>query len=64
MLSEATNFAVVQLPGRAYPGVVFQGDSLASLIGDIAEAAGEPDQEERCSVVGDPGASTKRASPL
>lgn len=27
LLSEPTNDAVVQLPGRAFPGVVFQGDS-------------------------------------
>ena len=31
LLSPATNFAVVQLPGRKFPGVVFQGDSLHTL---------------------------------
>ena len=31
LLTPASNFAVVQLPGRKYPGVVFQGDSLSSL---------------------------------
>lgn len=30
-LSDLGNFAVVQLPGRKYPGVVIQGDSLWSL---------------------------------
>lgn len=32
LLSRPINFAVVQLPGRKYPGVVFQGDSLHSLV--------------------------------
>ena len=29
--SEPTNYAVVQLPGRQFPGVVFQGDTLHVL---------------------------------
>lgn len=35
LLSPATNYAIVQLPGRAFPGVVFQGDSLFCLIQDL-----------------------------
>lgn len=35
LLSAPTNYAVVKLPGRSYPGVVFQGDSLNSLIRDL-----------------------------
>ena len=31
LLSEPTNYAVVQLPQRKSPGVVFQGDSLHAL---------------------------------
>jgi len=31
LLSPSANYAVVQLPGRKFPGVVFQGDSLHSL---------------------------------
>lgn len=31
MLTAPHNFAVVQLPGRQFPGVVFQGDSLATF---------------------------------
>jgi hypothetical protein len=31
LLSNPTNYAVVQLPGRKFPGVVMQGDSLNSL---------------------------------
>ena len=37
LLSHATNYAVVQLPGRRFPGVVFQGDSLSSWLNEIEE---------------------------
>lgn len=47
LLSPPTNYAVVQLPGRAFPGVVFQGDSLSSIIGDLREAASAPDPDDR-----------------
>jgi hypothetical protein len=32
LLTETSNYAVVQLPGRQYPGVVFQGDSIHALL--------------------------------
>ncbi len=32
LYSEASNYAVVRMPGRNYPGCVIQGDSLASLV--------------------------------
>ncbi len=35
ILSESGNYAIVQLPGRNYPGVVIQGDSLHSLLSQI-----------------------------
>ena len=35
LLSPPVNFAVVQLPGRNYPGVVIQGDSLNILVNRI-----------------------------
>lgn len=35
LLSRPTNYAIVQLPERAYPGVVFQGDSLNILNGRL-----------------------------
>lgn len=38
LLTDPTNFAVVQLPGRAFPGVVFQGDSIHALIAQIQNA--------------------------
>ncbi len=47
LLSEPTNYAVVQLPERRFPGVVFQGDSLNNLINDIKAAAAEPVESER-----------------
>ena len=35
LLSPATNHAVVQLPGRRFPGVVLQGDSLHILVKNL-----------------------------
>lgn len=46
LLSDPTNYAVVQLPGRAYPGVVFQGDSLHVLITDLERASAEGNPTE------------------
>ncbi len=37
LLTPPHNYAVVQLPERNYPGVVFQGDSLHVLLTDIIE---------------------------
>lgn len=53
LLSEPANYAVVQLPGRAYPGVVFQGDSLHSFIADLQEAAMANDPDEKAAWLGD-----------
>jgi len=36
LLSRPTNFAVVQLPDRLYPGVVVQGDSLNSIVKQLS----------------------------
>ena len=38
LLTTAGNYAVVQLPGRHYPGIVFQGDSLSSMVSTLKEA--------------------------
>lgn len=49
LLSEPTNYAIVQLPARNFPGVVFQGDSLFALtqqINEILELAAANDREE------------------
>ena len=43
LLTEPKNYAVVQLPDRNYPGVVFQGDSLFVLMSDLAEIEGDLD---------------------
>ena len=37
VLSSASNVAVVQLPGRRFPGSVVQGDSLSILFGLACE---------------------------
>lgn len=37
LLSNPSNFAVVQLPNRSYPGVVVQGDTLQGFIAELAE---------------------------
>ncbi len=33
--SRPNNFAIVQLPERAFPGVVVQGDTLNTLVGQL-----------------------------
>ncbi len=38
LLTPPHNYAIVQLPGREYPGVVFQGDSLSILCSGAADA--------------------------
>jgi hypothetical protein len=35
LLGPSINFAIVQLPGRRYPGVVVQGDTLENLVRQI-----------------------------
>jgi hypothetical protein len=35
---EESNFVVLQTPGRRYPGVVIQGDSLGGIVGELREA--------------------------
>lgn len=37
LLTPPYNFAVVQLPERKYPGVVFQGDTLHSMTTQVSE---------------------------
>lgn len=37
LLSRPVNFAVVQLAGRKFPGVVVQGDTLHSLVARVDE---------------------------
>jgi hypothetical protein len=38
LLTDPTNYAILQLPGRKYPSVVFQGDSLHALIAQMQYA--------------------------
>jgi hypothetical protein len=37
LLSPATNSAVVHLPGRRFPGVVVQGDTLNGLVRNLKD---------------------------
>ena len=37
LLSDAVNYVVLKTPGRSFPGVVIQGDSLAKLYRSAAE---------------------------
>ena len=37
MLTPPSNYAVVQMPDRKYPGVVFQGDTLHSMTTQVAQ---------------------------
>jgi hypothetical protein len=37
VLSETVNCPVVQMPGRRFPGVVLQGDSLRSVLDSVEE---------------------------
>lgn len=48
LLTASHNYAVVHLPARRFPGVVFQGDSLNGLIVRLEElerSAGSPTEE-------------------
>jgi hypothetical protein len=38
IFAEESNFAVIKLPSRNYPGVLIQGDSLGGLLGDVEDA--------------------------
>jgi len=52
LLSEPHNFAVVHLPGRKYPGVVVQGDTLRELIRNLQSSIDqEADQDLREEVL-------------
>jgi hypothetical protein len=35
---EEANFVVLRVPGRKYPGVLIQGDTLGGLVSDLHEA--------------------------
>jgi hypothetical protein len=38
ILAEVPNSGIVQIPGRRFPGVVVQGDSLSAMFDDLASA--------------------------
>lgn len=41
--SDATNMAVMKHPGRAYPGVLVQGDTLHSMVASLRYVIGNGD---------------------
>ena len=57
VLSETINCAVVHMPGRKYPGLVLQGDSLRNLlanveeISDLSATAGNPDLSDAIKLI-------------
>ena len=56
LLSETINCPVVQMPGRRYPGVILQGDSLRILLDSADEV------QRLCDSVPDPDLSAAVAS--
>jgi hypothetical protein len=40
LMGPATNFAVVRLPGRLFPGLVVQGDTLHAMVMRLDRAIG------------------------
>ena len=44
LLTDGGNNAVMRLPGRRFPGVLIQGDSLSVLRSDVAEVVEACDQ--------------------
>lgn len=48
LFSEETNRPVIRIPGRAFPGILLQGDSIAvlhDLIVDLRKAGGAANEE-------------------
>jgi hypothetical protein len=38
VFTNESNFAVIRLPQRKYPGVLIQGDSLEAIVAELEEA--------------------------
>ncbi|MEM7664770.1 MAG: hypothetical protein AAF250_02860 [Pseudomonadota bacterium] len=51
LLTPAHNGAVVQLPGRNYPGVVIQGDTLNNLVLLLRDQKNETNEDEKSAMV-------------
>lgn len=45
-----SNFAVLRMPGRAYPGVLIQGDSLIGIVAELEEAIAHFDNDREESL--------------
>ncbi|HEX7449743.1 MAG TPA: hypothetical protein VF306_19445 [Pirellulales bacterium] len=56
MLSDAINYIVLRTPGRQFPGMVLQGDSLARLYrcaAEVCRRAKDSDDQELIGEAGD-----------
>jgi hypothetical protein len=51
LLTPPHNGAVVHLPGRNYPGVVVQGDTLNGLVAELRGFKHEADEDEKEAIV-------------
>jgi len=54
LLSPATNFAVVHLPGRKFPGVVVQGDTLNGFVHNLLNKGDFEELADELSLVAEP----------
>lgn len=53
LLSSPTNYAVVQLPGRQFPGVVVQGDTLHSIIAQLQNIRQHVEADKKIEALGE-----------
>jgi predicted RNase H-like HicB family nuclease len=62
VLHQESNFVILRVPGRAFPGVVIQGDSLAGLVDELSGAIEnfESDREESLGCLQNAFGSLKR----
>jgi hypothetical protein len=50
--SDTTNAAVMRHPGRRFPGVLIQSDTLSSLVGRVKELTACVDPETETGIMG------------
>ncbi len=50
--SDATNMAVMRLPGRRFPGVLIQGDTLSGIVQELGEVLFEKSRLSEDTAIG------------
>ena len=50
--SDATNMAVMRHPGRRFPGVLVQGDTLSGIVQELGEVLSEKDKLSEDTAIG------------